>query len=175
MCSTSSYSRSTSSDPGIGMEPPSTASACHLPQKVHALCKAKLFEVSNASHVADRSDAMPTWQRTPSLFLLWDKDRMRQHLLFIYFCIRGRGNIYRQTMGPGDICTNVVTSVMWGTYQIIETRGMCVWEVGGSPHRAHGRHAAVLRGQRQSAERRMMESYSSSAHFQHGNYSFPLR
>jgi hypothetical protein len=35
-------------------------------------------------------------------------------------------------MGPGDICTNVVTSVMWGTYQIIETRGICVcgkWEV----------------------------------------------
>jgi hypothetical protein len=29
-------------------------------------------------------------------------------------------------MGPGDICTNVV--VMWGTYQIIETRGMCVWK-----------------------------------------------
>ena len=49
-------------------------------------------------------------------------------------------------MGQRDICTNVVTSVMWGTYQIIETRGICAcanWEVGGSRPHSHGLTGAM--------------------------------
>jgi hypothetical protein len=50
-------------------------------------------------------------------------------ILFYFLRKRKREYIERQRAEGRDICTDVVTSVMWGTYQIIETRGMCVWEV----------------------------------------------